>query len=244
MKILLFLSPFIAFGIVYFIKTRMQDKHRLYVLGSLWFIILTFALLLFSSIYNELKFDEVKNVRYQVVIKNLKDIRDTQLAHRAVKGVFQKDWDSLVKFIDVDSFTITQRRDSSVIDIEMTKRYGGVKTYKDIIIVDTLGFVSVKDSLFGIDERYKTMMFVPFAKNDDAKFELNAGFLNQNGINIPVFEAFVKKRVVLHDQSVNLVLKENQVQSVDGVNGASLKIGSMNEVNTNGNWPKNYSKDK
>lgn len=244
MKILLFLSPFIAVGIVYFIKTRMQDKHRPYVLGSLWLIILTFALLLFNSIYNELKFDEVKNARYQVVIKNLKDIRDTQLAHRAVKGVFQKDWDSLVKFIDVDSFTITQRRDSSVIDIEMTKRYGGVKTYKDIIIVDTLGFVSVKDSLFGIDERYKTMMFVPFAKNDDAKFELNAGFLNQNGIDIPVFEAFVRKRVVLHDQSVNLVLKENQVQSVDGVNGASLKIGSMNEVNTNGNWPKNYSKDK
>ena len=32
-------------------------------------------------------------------------------------------------------------------------------------------------------------------------------------------------------------------QSVDGVNGSSLKIGSMNEVNTNGNWPKNYSKD-
>ena len=47
-----------------------------------------------------------------------------------------------------------------------------------------------------------------------------------------------------HDnQSLNLVLKENQVQSVDGVNGPSLKIGSMNEVNTNGNWPKNYSKD-
>ena len=41
----------------------------------------------------------------------------------------------------------------------------------------------------------------------------------------------------------NLVLKENQVHSVDGVNGPTLKIGSMNEVNTNGNWPKNYSKD-
>jgi len=53
----------------------------------------------------------------------------------------------------------------------------------------------------------------------------------------------VKKRVILYDQSLNLVLKENQVQSVDGVNGPSLKIGSMNEVNTNGNWPKNYSKD-
>jgi len=63
----------------------------------------------------------------------------------------------------------------------MTKRYGGVKTYKDIVIVDTLGFVSVKDSLFGFDNRYETMMYVPFSKNDDTKFELKAGFLNQNG---------------------------------------------------------------
>ena len=243
MKVLLFLSPFIAIGIVYYVKTSMQDKHRPYILGSLWVLILVFASLLFKSIYNEIKFDEVKNARYQVVIKNLKDIRDTQIAHRTVKGVFQDNWDSLVKFVEIDSFTITQRRDSSVLDKEMTKRYGGVKTYKDIVIVDTLGLVSVKDSLFGFDDRYLRMMNVPFSKNDQTKFELNAGFLNQNGIDIPVFESFVRKRVILHDQSLNLVLKENQVQSVDGVNGPTLKIGSMNEVNTNGNWPKNYSKD-
>ena len=245
MKVLLFLSPFIAIGIVYYIKTRMQDKHRPYVLGSLWFLIVIFALLLFTSIYDEIKFDEVKNSRYQVTIKKLKDIRDTQLAHRSVKGEFQSNWDSLVKFVEIDSFIITQRRDSSVLDKELTKRYGGVKTYKDIVIIDTiLPYISVKDSLFGSDNRYKTMMYVPYSKNDNTKFELNAGFLDQNGIDIPVFEALVKKRVILYDQSLNLVLKENQVQSVDGVNGSSLKIGSMNEVNTNGNWPKNYSKDK
>ena len=243
MKVLLFLSPFIAIGIVYYVKTSMQDKHRPYIFGSLWVLILVFASLLFKSIYNEIKFDEVKNARYQVVIKNLKDIRDTQLAHRTVKGVFQDNWDSLVKFVEIDSFTITQRRDSSVLDKEMTKRYGGVKTYKDIVIVDTLGLVSVKDSLFGFDDRYLRMMNVPFSKNDQTRFELEAGFLNQNGIDIPVFEAFVRKRVILHDQSLNLVLKENQVQSVDGVNGPTLKIGSMNEVNANGNWPKNYSKE-
>ena len=192
MKVLLFLSPFIAIGIVYYVKTSMQDKHRPYILGSLWVLILVFASLLFKSIYNETKFDEVKNSRYQVVIKNLKDIRDTQLAHRAVKGIFQDNWDSLVKFVEVDSFTITQRRDSSVLDKEMTKRYGGVKTYKDIVIVDTLGLVSVKDSLFGFDDRYLRMMNVPFSKNDQTKFELNAGFLNQNGIDIPVFESFVR----------------------------------------------------
>ena len=188
MKIFLFLSPFIAIGIVYYVKTRMQDKHRPYVLGSLWFLILVFASLLFTSIYDEIKFDEVKNARYQLVIKNLKDIRDTQLAHRTVKGVFQDNWDSLVKFVEIDSFTITQRRDSSVLDKEMTKRYGGVKTFKDIVIVDTLGFISVKDSLFGFDDRYLSMMYVPFSKDDQTRFQLKAGFLNQNGIDIPVFE--------------------------------------------------------
>lgn len=244
MKILLFLSIPITLAIVYFVRTKMQDKHKPYVLGSLWTLILLFGFLLFSSIYDEIKFDEVKNARYQVVIKNLKDIRDTQLAHRTVKGEFQNNWDTLVKFIEVDSFTITQRRDSSVIDKEMTKRYGGVKTYKDIVIVDTLGFVSVKDSLFGVDNRYTKMMYVPGAKDADTKFELRSGYIEQNGLDIPVFESKVIKSVILYDQNKDLIFKENLVQSVDGVNGSALKVGSMDEVNTNGNWPKNYTKNQ
>ena len=53
-----------------------------------------------------------------------------------------------------------------------------------------------------------------------------------------------KKDVILYDQDKNLVKKEEQVVSVDGVNGPTLKVGSMDEVNTNGNWPKNYSKEQ
>ena len=149
-----------------------------------------------------------------------------------------------MKFIELDSFTLTQRRDSSILDKEMTRRYGGVKTYKDIVIVDTLGFVSVKDSLFGADNRYTKMMYVPGAEDDNTKFELKSGFIEQNGLDIPVFESMVKKSVILYDQNKDLIYKENLVQSVDGVNGSSLKVGSMEEVNTNGNWPKNYTKNQ
>jgi len=126
----------------------------------------------------------------------------------------------------------------------MTKRYGGVKTYKDIVIVDTLGFVSVKDSLFGVDNRYTKMMYVPGAKDADTKFELRSGYIEQNGLDIPVFESKVIKSVILYDQNKDLIFKENLVQSVDGVNGSALKVGSMDEVNTNGNWPKNYTKNQ
>ena len=127
---------------------------------------------------------------------------------------------ALFKFIELDSFTLTQRRDSSILDKEMTKRYGGVKTYKDIVIVDTLGFVSVKDSLFGADNRYTKMMYVPGAEDDNIKFELKSGFIEQNGLDIPVFECKVDKSVILFDQNIVLINKENLVQSVDGVNVA------------------------
>ena len=236
------LSPIFALILVYFIRFKISNKQKNYLVYTLLAHIVFFAFLLFKSINDEIRFDDVKNMRYQQVILKLKDIRDSQIAHRSVKGYFQNNWDSLIKFIETDSFTITQRKDSSILDKEMTKRYGGVKTYKDIVIIDTLGFTGVKDSLFGFDNRYSKMFYVPFAKDPKTKFELNAGFLNQNGIDIPVFEAKVSKKVILYDQSINLILKENQVQSVDGVNGPSLKIGSMNEINTNGNWPKNYSK--
>ena len=128
-------------------------------------------------------------------------------------------------------------------DKGLTKRYNGVKTYKDTFLIETLGYVSVKDSLFKNDLRFKNMMYVPFAEETKTKFKLQTDILSQDGNDIPVFEGLVEKSIILYDQPKDLVLQENEVQSVDGVNGKFLKIGSLNEVNTNGNWPKNYSKE-
>ena len=225
--------------IVYLIDKKTPKKYKSYILFGLWAIIIYLGYITFMSVYGEIKFNQLKEKRYKVVIENLKDIRDAELAHRSVTGQFQENWDSLVKFIENEKFTITQRRDSTIIDKELTRLYG-VDTTKDIIIVDTLGFVSVLDSLFGVDSRYKTMMNVPVGKQDQL-FELKSGLLDQNGINIPVFEASVSKKLILFDQDKNLVDLESDVVSVEGVNGPSLKVGSMEEVNTNGNWPKNYS---
>jgi hypothetical protein len=236
----------ISVGLLYWINTSFDHKkYKNVVLVSLW----SFSAFFFYKMVNEFwlgpqNFESIKEVRFQKVIKKLTDIRDSELAFRSINGQFEDNWDSLVKFIELDSFTLTQRRDSSILDKEMTKRYGGVKTYKDIVIVDTLGFVSVKDSLFGADNRYTKMMFVPGAKDADTKFELRSGSIEQNGMYIPVFEAMVKKSVILYDQDKNLVLTENMVQGVNGVNGNALKVGSMDEVNTNGNWPKNYKKNQ
>jgi len=235
-------------GIVWLIDKYVPKKAKPILNILLWALIIFLGYLTFDSVYGEIKFNKLKKDRYVTVIENLKDIRDAQLAHRTVTGKFSKDFDGLVKFIDTAKFTITQRRDSSVLDIEKTKRFGGVETFSDIVIIDTLGFVPVKDSLFGADPRYKTMMNVPFDKmksvkeKKTAKFKLDAGKLPDE--DIAVFEASIDKDIILFDQDKNLVNKEKQVIAVDGVNGPTLKVGSMTEVYTKGNWPKSYNTKK
>lgn len=227
--------------IVWLIDKFVPKKIKPILNLLLWVLIIFLGYLTFDSVYGEIKFNQLKKKRYVVVIESLKDIRDAQLAHRTVTGKFSKDFDGLIKFVDTAKFTITQRKDSTVIDEEMTKRFGGVETTKDIVIIDTLGFVPVKDSLFGVDTRYKTMMNVPGGK-DGAKFELQAGKLIEE--DIAVFEASVDKSIILFDQDKNLVNKEKQVVAVDGVNGPTLKVGSMAEADTKGNWPKGYNTKK
>ncbi|PWI29334.1 hypothetical protein DI383_12085 [Flavobacteriaceae bacterium LYZ1037] len=203
----------------------------------LWALIIFLGYQTFMSVYEPIQFNKVKDKRYALVIDKLIDIRDAQLAHQQVTGKFAPNFDNLVKFLDTAKYTITQRRDSTVIDEELTKRYGGVETTKEITIIDTLGFKSVKDSLFKNSDRFRTMMNVP---NTDTQFEMKAGLLEQNDLKIPVFEASVKKAVILSDQDKDLIAQENEVVSVDGVNGDALRVGSMTEVKTNGNWPKTY----
>ncbi len=238
----------LTIGIVWLIDKFVPKKMKPILNILLWVIIIALGYMTFDSVYGEIKFNKLKKERYAVVIENLKDIRDAQLAHRSVTGKFTKDFDGLVKFIDTAKFTITQRRDSTVLDVEMTKRFGGVETYKDIVIIDTLDFVSVKDSLFGADNRYKTMMNVPFDKMKGvknatpSKFKLDAGKLPED--DIAVFEASVDKSIILFDQPDNLVKKEKKTVAVDGVNGDALIVGSMSEVYTKGNWPKSYNVKK
>lgn len=229
--------------LVKLIDKFIPNKLRPVLMILLWVGIIFLGYKTFMSVYENILFDQEKEKRYTKVIRSLEDIRDAQLAHRTVTGKFAGNWDNLIKFIDTAQFTLTQRRDSSVVDEELTARYGGVETFKDIVIIDTLGYKPVKDSIFKGSDRYKTMMNVPVGQ-EGAKFKLEAGYINQNNIDIPVFEASVKKEVILNDQPEKLVFEENQVVSVEGVNGDAIKVGSMDEVKTVGNWPKTYDTKK
>jgi len=207
----------------------------------LWVIIGALGYLLFNAIWGEVKFNELKEKRYTAVIKNMRDLRQAQLAHKTVTGEYEKDFNKLVTFIDTAVYTITQRRDTTVLDVEKTERYG-VDEYMEIVIIDTLRTRPVKDSLYKTSERYKTMINIPL-EGVDAKFDMDAGKIEKNGKVYPVFEISVKKDVLLHDQDQDFVSKEKQMVSVYEVKGDALTIGSMHAISTNSNFPKSYGVD-
>ena len=211
--------------------TEMNKKRALFFF--LWCLSIFFASQIYSSINGPIKFNKVKNERYTQVINRLKDIRNAQIAHKDVTGFYANNFDSLVSFVDNGIFTLIEKRDSSYLE---NNRLYRIDMLKVVEIVDTLGFVAVKDSLFVQNESYKMMATVPI-QGTDSEFSIKADIIDKNGYQVPVFEVKVAKDIVLFDQNKDLLDQENKVISVDGVNGREIILGSMSEVSTSGNWP-------
>lgn len=226
----------LTIAIVWLIDKFVPKKIKPLLNLVLWILIIFLGYLTYESIAGELRFKKIKDDRYQVVVNRLIDIQKAEVAYKDVNGKYTDKYDNLIRFIDTAKVPITERRDSTVLDEEKTKRFNGIEYFKTLIVVDTLDYYSVKDSLFkNVD--YKNIMNVGVGE-PGAKFELKAGSID----DIPVFEASVDKSIILFDQDKNLVSNEKQTVSVDGVNGPKIVVGSMNEVKTTGNWPKNFAK--
>ena len=204
----------------------------------LWIVCIGLGYLIYKSVTGPIEFKKVKEARYADVISTLKDIRNSQESYKIVNGKFANDFKSLVAFVDTGQYTITQVRDSSYMEFDKTY---GIDLLKEVTIIDTLGFVKVKDSLFRGDDRYKNMMNVPHAQNNE-QFALKADVIDKGGYKASVFEAKIKKDVVLYDQPKDLVDRENAQISVEEVNGTEIIVGSLTDVSTNGNWPPIYDK--
>ena len=212
------------------------SKYMRFIKVILWLLIIFFAWKVYVSINGPIEFNKVKNERYLKVIDKLKDIRNAQIAYKSVNGIYSDNFEGLIKFIDTAQYTLIQKRDSSFLEYDRTFR---IDMLREVVVIDTLGFASVKDSLFGNSDRYKNMSKVPIEGVDEI-FKIKSDVIDKNGYNVPVFEVRVSKDVVLFDQNKDLLKQEKGLMSVDGVNGPDIVLGSLTEVSTNGNWPTTY----
>jgi len=204
----------------------------------LWVVIAFLGYKVYDSVYSSVEFQKKKKERFAKVVTKLKDIRKAQLAHKTVTGTFATSFENLSQFLDTAKFEITQRRDSSFTRYDKSLR---IDRSIDTVVVDILGYESVKDSLFkNVD--YTTLNTIKVTEQQSATIKMETDKITKNEIDYPVFKASVDKRDVLFDQPLNYVAEEEEANSLDEINGPNIFVGSLDEINTNGNWPVVYDK--
>ncbi len=170
----------------------------------------------YNSVDAEIKFARKKAKINAAVISRLKDIRTAQLTFRTKYGRYTGSIDTLVNFVKYDS--LPEIRAVGEVPDSLTEsealEYG-------IISRDTF-YVSVAEVKFTaphiIEKRGKNYSFDPdlmvIAPYSKKPFALQAGFIDVSGLQKPVFEA----------------------KDPEPFAEPALRVGSMTEANTNGNW--------
>ena len=173
-------------------------------------------------------------MREKQVVERLVDIRNAEVLYKNANNKYTADFDSLIQFCQTAEIPIVKIVPDPT-DTTFTRT-----------INDTIGFVKVMDSLkagranFNIND----IKWVPFSQPQQ-QFELAAGFIPRNGIDIPVFEARTPYEVYLATPGDAFNEKEwnqrrdNAKAEKESINRyAGLKVGSMEEATTDGNWEK------
>ncbi len=186
------------------------DKNQKSVKITFSLIILILSAFLIKIILDPIKFEKETNYRYAFIKERLIDIRSAQLAYKEKTGQFTNDFDELIMFVKTDSFVLVQKTDTLV---EYYNTIYKETQFKDTMLIDTLGKVSILDSLFTKQYPIDSLAYVP--PINKVTFELRAGVINKSKIDVPVFEA-----------------KDPKPYDIN----KPLIIGSMIEANLNGNW--------
>lgn len=183
------------------------------------------AYVLYDSIMDPIRFDNLKEVRYNAAIAKLKDIRTAQVAYRSENKKYASTFDSLINFLKTGNFQVIRQIGS--LDDSAAVAEGRVR--RDTIVV------SVRDSLFrGIN--VDSLRYVPFTSHGE-EFTLDAGDLRTaSKVVVPVFEVSVTNNVLLNGLDKQYIININDMASQVG-KFPGLRVGSMTEATNNaGNW--------
>lgn len=189
----------------------------------LFVVVVGLGYMVYESIMEPVRFNKDKALREKVVIERLKDIRSSQFIFKQLNGSYASNFDTLIEFLKVAEIPVVKIvPDPSDTTFTLT-------------INDTVGYIKVADSLFGKREgfAYTSLKTIPFSGGE--LFSLEADTIERGGVKVHVFEANALFNVYLqglNEQSViNLIAKYEDIEKFPG-----LKVGSMVEPSTDGNW--------
>ena len=178
--------------------------------------------LIYTVIMSPVKFEKEHNKRKDIVVQKMKDIRSIQAVYMSMNGKYCSTFDSLITFVKEGKMPI----------VKLTARPGD-STFTNPIR-DTVGSVSIKDSLFGKRKDFNIdgLANIPFSNTGNVpydKFEMTVSVVNKGNVNVNVIEVFAPKDAYL--KGLDYKKHSNLVKPEEG-----LRFGSQTEPTTDGNW--------
>ncbi len=171
----------------------------------------------YRSIQAPIEFNKQKKKRYAEVVENLETIRSWQLAHKSVYRGYAPNFDSLFTFINTDSFPVIKAM--GFVPDTLTEQQA---VDLGIVSRDTM-MVSVRDSLYKMEGDINDVRMIPFS--NEQEFAMESGIIEKGQVKVPVFEVFAQNAYIFDG------VKPEYYDPKDG-----LRVGSMTEPSTSGNW--------
>jgi hypothetical protein len=185
-------------------------------------VILVLGYLIFNSINKPVKFENTLNSRGEVIVSKLKDIRTAQNLFRNQYGRYTASFDTLIAFI----------QNGKIPEVKLIPDPNDTTFTRSIS--DTIGFISIYDSIFA-KKNYDLVKLneIPFSNGD--YFSILAGQINKGGVDVAVFE--VSARIETYTKDLDKQLIINRIKEIeDRSKFPGLKVGSMTDASTDGNW--------
>jgi len=186
-------------------------------------IIVVLAYLIYDSIMRPVRFNEATSAREAKVVARLIDLRTSQQFYKREHNRYTASFDTLIAFLTKGEIPMVKIIPDPN-DTTFTKT-----------INDTLGYVKVADSLFHKRTNFSldSLRYVPYS--DGMKFEMAAGVVDRGGIKVGVYE--IKAPYATYMKGLDRQLTINLTKSKEDINKyPGLKVGSMEEPSTDGNW--------
>ena len=209
---------------------------------------------LYSNIMSPVKFNKEKEIRKEVAVQRLKDIRTLEVAYKSVNGKFNSSIDSLKQFYENGEMEIVMQIGSMDDSLAVANTEAIKKANRNLkadqltaklqeayeagknVVFSTVTKVPVRDTLFRdrADFCIDSLKYIPFSGKEPVQIESAVKMVS--GVPVPLFEARMPYRLLLKGMNnqlrINLDAEQRDLNRYEG-----LQVGSVTAPNNNaGNW--------
>lgn len=186
-------------------------------------VIIVLAYSIYESIMRPVRFNKATAEREAKVIGQLIDLRTVQQFYKKEHNKYTGSFDTLLDFV----------KNGEIPQIKMIPDPNDTTFTRTIS--DTLGYVKVADSLFSKRPNFKVddLKYIPYS--DGTMFEMAAGEIDRGGIKVGVYEIRAPYSAYMKGLDRQLVVNLSKSKE-DLERYPGLKVGSMQEPSTDGNW--------